>query len=175
MCCLESGMYERARFAKILFMNALPQCNLDLLAKQTRLILSSYRHWKKKSLWPEDRSDDVLVKEVFFAPFVLASAGREDDPILNYGNRKALDLWEMDWELFTRTPGRHTAEPMEREDRQRFLETVKTQGYIDDYRGIRVSSTGRRFEIRQATVWNLIDEKGRYAGQAALFNEWKAL
>ncbi len=75
----------------------------------------------------------------------------------------------MDWNTFTRTPGRHTAEPVEREERARFLETVRKQGYVDDYRGIRISSTGRRFEIRQATVWNLIDEGGQYAGQAVTF------
>lgn len=147
----------------------------DFLAQQTRLILSSYRYWKKESLWPEDKPDDVLVREVFFAPFVLASAGAEPDPVLNYGNQRALELWEMNWETFTRTPGRHTAEAAERADREKFLTTVKKQGYIDNYRGIRVSSTGRRFEILQATVWNLRDDEGRYAGQAVIFKDVKFL
>ena len=146
-----------------------PSGQSDFLARQTRLMLSSYRHWTGKMLWPEDKPDEALVKEVFFAPSVLASAGIEEDPILNYGNQKALDLWEMDWETFTRTPGRHTAEPMEREERARFLERVRRQGYADDYRGIRISRTGRRFEIRQATVWNLMDANGQYAGQAVTF------
>ena len=150
-------------------MNTLPACDFDFLVRQTRLVLSSYRHWTKKCLWPEDKLDETLVREIFFAPFVLASAGIEEDPVLNYGNQKALDLWEMDWEAFTKTPGRNTAEPMEREERARFLETVRKQGYGDDYRGIRISSTGRRFEIRQATVWNLMDENGSYAGQAVTF------
>ena len=154
-------------------MKSLPDCDLDFLAKQTRLILSSYRHWMGKSLWPENKTDKVLAREVFFAPFVIASAGTETDPILNYGNQKALDLWEMDWDTFTRTPGKQTAEPVERSERAKFLETVKKQGYIQDYRGIRISSTGRRFEIQNATVWNLIDEKGRYAGQAVTFTEVK--
>ena len=147
------------------------ECDFDFLVRQTRLILSSYRHWKGKSLWSEDRPDEALVKEVFEAPFVLASTGTEEDPVLNYGNQKALDLWEMDWKTFTQTPGRQTAEPMEREARARFLETVKRQGYIDDYRGVRVSSAGRRFEIRQATVWNLVDAKGAFTGQAVVFRE----
>ena len=156
-------------------MNPLPSGNFDFLAKQTRLILSSYRHWTKKILWPEDKADDVLVKEVFLAPFVLCSAGTQEDPILNYGNEKALELWEMDWETLTRTPGRHTAEPMERAERDRFLKTVKEQGYIDNYAGIRVSKTGRRFKISRATVWNLMDAESRYAGQAAAFNDWQFL
>ena len=153
----------------------LPIASMDFLVRQTWLIVSSYRHWTGKTLWPADKPDAELVKEVFFAPFVLASAGTEEDPILNYGNQKALELWEMDWETFTRTPGRETAEPMERTERARFLETVRRQGYIDHYRGIRVSSRGRRFEILQATVWNLIDENGRYAGQAVRFEIWTPL
>ena len=150
-------------------MKKLPACDFDFLIKQTRLILASYRHWIGKSLCPEDKPDEVLTHEVFFAPFVLASSGIEEDPILNYGNQRALDLWEMDWNVFTRTQGRYTAEAPEREERARFLETVKKQGYVDNYRGIRISSTGHRFEIRQATVWNLIDQNGQYAGQAVTF------
>ena len=61
------------------------------------------------------------------------------------------------------------------EAREKFLETVKRQGYIDDYRGIRVSNKGRRFEIQKATVWNLLDGQGHYAGQAASFTLWKAM
>ena len=154
-------------------MNTLPPCDFNFLARQTRLMLSSYRHWKGKGLWPEDRPDDVLVKEVFFAPFVLCSAGTQEDPVLNYGNQKALDLWEMNWQTFTRTPGRQTAEPRERGERARFLETVKKNGFVDHYRGIRISKTGRRFEIAQAMVWNLIDGRGKYAGQAAAFENWQ--
>ncbi len=152
-------------------MDLFSQADFDFLIKQTRLILSSYRHWTGKALCPEDPSGEKLVKAVFFAPFVVASAGTEKDPVLNYGNQKALELWEMDWKAFTQTPGRHTAEAMEREARQKFLETVKRQGYVDDYKGIRISSTGRRFEIQQATVWNLIDKDGSFAGQAVTFEK----
>ncbi len=135
-------------------------------------MLSSYKHWTGKELWPEDKSDDILVQEIFFAPFVLCSSGIEPDPVLNYGNQKALDLWEMDWSTFTRTPGRGTAEPVEQKERDSFLETVRKQGYVDNYRGIRISKSGRRFEITQATVWNLVGENGEYAGQAATFSKW---
>ena len=152
--------------------NILPPCDVPFLANQTRLILSSYRHWTGKILWPENKSDDVIVKEVFFAPFILASAGNEPDPILNYGNQRALELWGMDWKNFTQTPGRHTAEPEEREQRERFLKTVQKQGYIDDYSGIRISASGLRFKIERATVWNLIDAKGIYKGQAATFTDF---
>ena len=154
-------------------MNLQDDTYFSFLLSQTRMMLSSYRHWTGQSLWPEDRNDEILVKEVFNAPFVLCSAGTEEDPVLNYGNQKALDLWEMDWKTLTRTPGRHTAEPMERTERDHFLKTVKEKGYIADYSGVRISSTGRRFKIGRATVWNLLDASGQYAGQAAMFREWK--
>lgn len=138
-------------------------------------MLSSYHRWTGKNLWAEEKSDEDLAKAVFFAPFVLCSAGNEEDPILNYGNQKALDLWEMDWKTLTQTLGRYTAETQERAERARFLETVQRQGYIDNYSGVRISATGRRFKIERATVWNLVDEGGIYQGQAATFKDWKFL
>ena len=153
-------------------MKTFPACDFDFLVRQTRLVLSSYKHWIGKELWPEDKPDDILVQEVFSAPFVLCSSGTEPDPVLNYGNQKALDLWEMDWSTFTRTPGRHTAEPVEQKERDLFLNAVRNHGYVSNYRGIRISKSGRRFEITQATVWNLVGENGKYAGQAATFSKW---
>ena len=155
--------------------SSLPDCDFDFLLTQTRLILSSYRHWTGKILWPENLPEETLVREVFFAPFVVASAGIEEDPVLNYGNQKALDLWEMEWKNFTQTPGRKTAEALERDARAGFLETVKRQGYIDNYQGIRISGTGRRFEIQNASVWNLRDKNGKYQGQAVTFPSAKYL
>jgi hypothetical protein len=108
-------------------------------------------------------------------PFVLVSHGTEEDPVLNYGNAAALKLWEMSWEELTRTPSRLTAEAPNREERARLLAAVTKNGFIDDYSGIRISQTGRRFRIAQATVWNLLDEKGNYAGQAAKFSHWEFL
>ena len=76
----------------------------------------------------------------------------------------------MAWAEFTRTPSRLTAEAPNREERARLLAAVTAHGFIDDYSGIRIAKTGRRFRIAQATVWNLLDETGNYSGQAALFS-----
>jgi hypothetical protein len=86
-----------------------------------------------------------------------------------------LQLFEMTWEDFTALPSRLSAEPMVQEERDRLLLRVSTQGYIDDYSGIRVSSSGKRFLIRNATVWNLLDEAGQTYGQAALLREWQEI
>lgn len=135
------------------------------------LILSSYRRMTGQSLLDDPAAAGGPFELLFHAPFVVLSHGTEADPVLNFGNRAALELWEMDWEAFTRTPSRLTAEPMEREERAIFLKTVSEQGFIDNYTGIRISSSGRRFHIMKATVWNLTDEAGTIRGQAATFKE----
>ena len=55
------------------------------------------------------------------------------------------------------------------------LERARTQGYIDNYQGIRISSSGRRFLIEQAIVWNVTDRAGNRRGQAATFSRWTFL
>ena len=106
---------------------------------------------------------------------VLVSHGTEPDPVLNYGNAAAQALWEMTWEELTRTPSRLTAEAPERGERARLLAAVTARGFIDDYSGVRISKIGKRFQIKKATVWNLITEQGEPYGQAAMFSEWKFL
>jgi hypothetical protein len=55
------------------------------------------------------------------------------------------------------------------------LAAVTENGYIDNYEGVRISRTGKRFLIRHAVVWNLWDNNGSYRGQAACFDQWKFL
>jgi len=116
-----------------------------------------------------------FARAIFEAPFVLVSHGTQRDPILNYGNSAALAMWEMTWEELTRTPSRLTAEAPDRAERARLLQTVTERGFIDDYSGIRISKTGRRFRIARATVWNLLSEEGKPCGQAAMFDRWDFL
>ena len=74
-----------------------------------------------------------------------------------------------------RLPSRLSAEPVSQMERARLLEQVTARGFIDDYSGVRISRTGRRFLIRRATVWNLIDQTGTYQGQGAMFRDWQRL
>ena len=78
-------------------------------------------------------------------------------------------------EELRRTPSRLTAEPMHRDERARLLDRTRRDGYVDDYAGIRVSKTGKRFRIEQAIVWNLTDTAGVPRGQAATFASWTPL
>ena len=140
-----------------------------------QLLLDSYQRLKGRDL--VDRTGTLVdqARALFRVPFVVASHGTEPDPVLNYGNQVALDLWEMRWEQFTQTSSRLTAEPENREERARMLEQAAAHGFIDDYRGIRISGTGRRFLVEQATVWNIVDGEGQKRGQAATFSKWTYL
>jgi hypothetical protein len=80
----------------------------------------------------------------------------------------------MDWAEFTQLPSKLSAEPVNQAERQRLLSEVTTKGYIDNYQGVRINKTGQRFLIKNAVVWNLVDETG-YQGQAACFADWKFL
>ncbi len=140
-----------------------------------QFLLDSCRRWTGRELIARHGSPEDQAAALFAAPFVVVSHGTEADPILNYGNRIALELWELSWEQFTTTPSRLTAEPVNRAERERMLVQAAARGFIDDYRGVRVSSTGRRFLVEDALVWNVVDGAGQNLGQAATFARWKFL
>ncbi|MFO0977485.1 MAG: MEKHLA domain-containing protein [Planctomycetaceae bacterium] len=141
--------------------------------KHTQTLLNSYRRYLGKDLI--ERSDDPEdeARRLFAAPFVVVSHGTQADPVLNYGNQTALDLWEMDLPTLTSMPSRLTAEPMHRDERAQMMERAARDGYVDDYHGIRISKSGKRFLIEKAIVWNLVDDNGHRVGQAATFSDWK--
>jgi len=141
------------------------------LYRQDQAILlcdSFYQLTGRKSL---DGDETSLGELLFYAPFVVVSHDTASEPIFNYANKTALDLFEMNWEQFTSLPSRRSAEQPQREERERLLGEVATRGYIDNYTGVRISRTGKRFFICNATVWNL-QQQGKFCGQAAVFSEW---
>jgi hypothetical protein len=140
-----------------------------------QLLLDSHRRWMGRDLIPREGDPEEQAARLFAVPFVVVSHGKEPDPILTYGNRVALDLWEMDWREFSQTPSRLTAEPENRSERERMLAQAAAKGYIEDYRGIRITRTGRRFRVEQALVWNVVDAAGERQGQAATFARWTFL
>ena len=145
------------------------------MMEHVQILNRSLERWTGRKLVAGAVSAPELADRLFHAPFVVVSHGREDDPILNYGNATALSLWEMAWEELTATPSRLTAEAPNREERARLLAAVTAKGFIDDYSGIRISQTGRRFRIRQATVCNLSGPDDKYYGQAAMFRHWELI
>ena len=148
---------------------------MDFIETHGAELLRTYHRWTGRHLIEPCGDELAEARMLFEAPFAVVSGGAEGDQILNYGNKTALNLWEMDWDTLTRTPSRLTAEPMHRDERAEFLRRVRERGFIDDYWGIRISSKGRRFRIAQATVWNVTDADGKYAEQAATFSKWEFL
>jgi hypothetical protein len=146
-----------------------------LLVTHCNVLVESFRRWTGRELVAESPSPTNVAQRLFDAPFVLLSHGTETDPILNYGNRMALALWETTWDRFTRMPSRLTAEPQARDERARALADVTSRGYVDDYGGIRMTVNGRRFLIERAVVWSVVDRTGRAWGQAARFDRWTYL
>ena len=112
-----------------------------------------------------------IAQALFEAPFVLISHGREPDPIFNYGNRKALELWQFSWDDFTQMPSRKCVEPVIQEERDRLLAEAATKGF-SYFSGIRITSTGQRFQIEDGILWNVLDEQRR-CGQAAVYSKCK--
>jgi hypothetical protein len=143
--------------------------------RHVQVLLDSFARLLGRELMPRVGSVEEQAERLFHAPFVVVSHGTEADPVLNYGNAAALALWEMDFATLTRTPSRLTAEPVHRDERARLLERTLRDGYVDDYAGIRISSSGKRFRIEQAIVWNLVDAAGARYGQAATFDRWTPL
>jgi hypothetical protein len=114
-----------------------------------------------------------LSQKLYTAPFALLSHGTEIDPIFNYANLKAQELWQMPWDEFITTPSRLSAEPMLQEQREKVMNEVKDKGFIENYTGIRINKTGQRFDIKNTTIWNIYDEVNNYVGQAAMFTDWQ--
>ncbi len=124
---------------------------------------------------PEDKAG--LAEALFEARCPVVSHGTQTDPIFCYANRAALELWEMDWDTFTRLPSRLSAEAADatQADRNSHLEHALKHGFVDGLSGVRVSRTGRRFEIRDTILWNVVDTQGTHRGQAAVIGSWQYL
>ena len=147
----------------------------QFLADHVARLAASLLRWTGWNLVDPSLPMTEQARRMFDAPYALLSHNTAADPILNYGNRAAMQLFELSWEELIQTPSRLTAEPVHRDERARLLDTVTRQGYIDDYCGLRISKTGRRFMIDKATVWTVLDERGTPYGQAATFGAWKYL
>jgi hypothetical protein len=141
---------------------------------EARLILDSYQHFLGKSCI-ELTSSNHAAQMLYEAPFAVVAHDTQTDPIFGYANRMAQNIFEMNWTEITSIPSRQSAEPVLQDERQSLLQRVQQFGFMDDYSGIRISKTGKRFWIQNATVWNLIDTNGVRVGQAARFDRWDYL
>ncbi|MEH2193092.1 MAG: MEKHLA domain-containing protein [Nostoc sp.] len=145
----------------------------EAIIRHSQRLVNSFQHWTGNSLLDVNGVPQKIAQILFESAFALVSHGTESDPIFNYGNRKALELWQLSWEEFTRMPSRKSAEEVLQEERDRLLSEAATKGFIKNYSGIRTSSTGKRFYIEDTILWNVLDEQNQQCGQAAFFSNWK--
>ena len=148
--------------------------NANVILHNQRM-LNSFQRWTGQELITRNSSPEEEAEVLFNAPFAVVSHDTEADPIFKYGNKKALELFEMTWEEFIKMPSRNSAEPMEQKLRAEFMANVTKNGFVDNYEGVRISNTGKRFLMKNAIVWNVLDEGGKYCGQAATFSSWMYL
>jgi MEKHLA domain len=149
-------------------------CQTPAVLAQTERLLWSFEHWTGRSLLDKisEKTPVISAQALFNAQFVVLSHGVEADPIFNYANQTALDLWELDWSAFTQMPSRRSAEATLQADRAVMMAQIEARGFLTGYSGVRISSKGRRFLIEDVTIWNVIDRVGHFHGQAATFERW---
>ncbi|CAG2147269.1 MEKHLA domain-containing protein [Cupriavidus plantarum] len=134
-----------------------------------RLLTESYARLLGKPLVPADMSPAEGAAWLYDdAPFAVLAHNTDPDPVFIYGNRAAQARFGYDWDEITRLPSRLSAEAPNREERQRFLERVQALGYESGYKGVRITKSGKRFMIEEATLWQLFDDEGRLHGQAVI-------
>lgn len=135
------------------------------------LLNNSYQNLLQRPLIPNE-SEQNLGRAAFFADFALLSHNADQDPLFNYANKTALGLFEFCWEEFIGLPSRLSAEVGNQQAREEALIKVAAHGYMEHYNAVRISKTGKRFQIKDVVIWNIHDEQGAYHGQAAVFKEW---
>jgi len=133
------------------------------------LLTESYRRFLGQPLTPKGMTSEQAVNWLYqAAPFGILAHNTLPDPIFVYGNKAAQRIFGYEWEELTRLPSSLSAEAPDRDERRLFLERVDRDGFVTGYSGIRITHSGKRFRIEDATVWQLIDTDGTHHGQAAL-------
>jgi hypothetical protein len=155
--------------------NNIPSNENSYLKEYVHLITHSLKKLANIEIVDFSLSPEEQAKQAFNSNYVLLAHNAANEPIFNYANQTALNLFEMSWHEFTSMSSKYSAESDQREKREKFLADVTQNGYSTNYSGIRISKTGKKFEIKNVTLWNVYDSKNNRIGQAALFHEYNYL
>ncbi len=153
----------------------IPSSKNNFLMDYVHLITNSLKELANINIVDFSLTLEEQAEQVFNSDYVLLAHNGTNDPIFNYANQTAQELFEMSWEEFTNMPSKYSAESDERSKREEFLAEVAEKGYSKDYSGIRISKSGKRFEIKNVILWNIYDSEGNRIGQAAMFDEYNYL
>ncbi|MBY7699337.1 MEKHLA domain-containing protein [Vibrio harveyi] len=141
----------------------------DIYIKNARIINYNFNRIFGSSLF----TDETCISDIWKSNFAIISHNSESEPIFNFANENALELFEMEYEDFIRLPSEFSAEFDEIEEWNELLKQVHSNGFIKGYTGTRVSATGLRFKIIDAIIFNLYDFDYNYFGQAAVIPKWE--
>jgi PAS domain-containing protein len=109
---------------------------------------------------------------LYQARFGLLAHDTSADPLFTYANRTAQERFGYTWDEFVGLPSRLSAIGDARDERHDLMDSVRRHGFADEYRGLRVTKSGRPFWIEDVTIWNLLGPGGLLIGQAALIRQW---
>jgi MEKHLA domain len=138
------------------------------------LLLSSYSRVVGQPLAPAALDGAQAARWLYEdAPFCVLAHNTKADPIFIYANKAAQRCFEYSWAEFITLPSRLSAEAPNRAERQMLLNQVTENGFASNYTGVRISGSGRRFFIENATVWQLLDNDGVLQGQGAMLPRWR--
>ena len=134
-----------------------------------QLLADSYARLLGRPLVPQAMPVDKATEWLYeSAPFGVLAHNTDPDPLFIYGNKAAQRRFGYSWDEITQLPSRLSAEAPNREERQQFLARVQRLGYEAGYKGVRVTKSGQRFIIEEATLWQLLDADGKLHGQAVV-------
>ena len=138
------------------------------------IVLESFARIVGRPLVPAGLDGGQAIRWLYEdAPYCVLAHDTAADPRFVYANKAAQRCFEYPWTEFAGLPSRLSAEAPDRAERQAFLDKVARDGFTDGYKGLRVSRSGRRFFIKDATVWQLTDGRGVLHGQGAMFAAWQ--
>lgn len=153
----------------------MPTWTDDELRTRARWLLNSYRHWAGEDLIElaggGDGDDARRARALFDAPFAVLAHDTRPDPLCVYANAAALAAFELTIEDAASFPTSRTVEPAARDERSAALARAADAGLLRGYSGMRVSTSGRRFQIEDGRIWAVLDDAGRRVGLAASFRE----
>jgi PAS domain S-box-containing protein len=134
-----------------------------------KLLTGSFKRLLGRPLVEKERGPEWLYGD---APSIILAHNTDADPVFVYGNVAAQKLFGYSWNEVRILNSRLSAGPAERGERQRLLDAVSENGFIQNYRGLRVRKDGSKFWMEDGIVWQLRDEHGHDHGQAATFSKW---
>ena len=137
---------------------------LEKIKKFLEFAEQSFNNYTDKLL-PLEKNRDLISS---FDECLFPIASHDANGFFNYLNKAALSLFKVTKDQVIGRSTTMTAPKSEQKQRNELLNQVNSHGFIDNYKGIRVTSDGELFQIEDATIWNVVDKNSHKMGQAVI-------